>query len=284
MNIMVTGATGFIGSHLVSRLLSQQHSVSIVTRSFANALHFEWFNSVKIIECDLHNNYKNIFNDNNIPDLLIHLSWSGLPNYKNFFHINKNLISDLAFLEFVINSGLSRLTVAGTCLEYGLQSGELDEELPTFPVTAYGFAKDVLRKSLEFFQKEKNFKFQWVRLFYMYGTGQNQNSFLAQLDRAIDSRLPVFDMSYGDQLRDFSSISDIVNKFVFIIENNEISGVVNCCSGKPISIFDLAKKRCEEKRSNIKLNRGALPYLEYEPMHFWGKSSKLDKYYLMNYL
>ena len=129
------------------------------------------------------------------PAALIHLAWPGLPNYRDFFHLGRNLPADLAFLEAAVDAGVSQIMVAGTCLEYGMQYGPLTEQAATAPITAYGFAKDALRKSLQFLQQQKPFTLQWMRLFYMYGEGQNPNSLLAQLDRAIDENAPFFNMS-----------------------------------------------------------------------------------------
>ena len=165
--------------------------------------------------------------------------------------------------------------VAGTCLEYGMQFGPLTEEMETHPSTPYGFAKDVLRKALQLLQNEKAFTLQWMRLFYMYGEGQNKNSLLAQLDRAIDEGQSVFNMSAGNQLRDYLPIQDVAENFVFTLENPKIEGVINCCNGSPISVLDLVKQRCLSRASKIKLNRGFYPYPDYEPLAFWGVPSKL---------
>jgi nucleoside-diphosphate-sugar epimerase len=205
----------------------------------------------------------------------VHLAWPGLPNYRDFFHISQNLPFDLAFLEAAVKSGVSHLVVAGTCLEYGMQYGPLTEEMETKPTTPYGFAKDALRKSLQLLQKEAPFTLQWMRLFYMHGEGQNANSLLAQLDRAIDEGKPVFNMSAGDQLRDYLSIQEIAENFALALENPQCNGVINCCSGSPVSVFDLVRQRCQAKASNIHLNRGYYPYPDYEPLAFWGVPSKL---------
>ena len=156
-----------------------------------------------------------------------------------------------------------------------MQYGPLNEEVETFPTTPYGFAKDVLRKSLQFLQSEKSFTLQWMRLFYMYGEGQNKNSLLAQLDRAIDEGQSTFNMSKGDQLRDYLPIKEVAENFVLALENPQCHGVINCCSGIPVSVLDLVNQRCQEKASNIQLNRGYYPYPDYEPLSFWGVPSKI---------
>ncbi|NLL11018.1 MAG: hypothetical protein GX268_09095 [Methanomicrobiales archaeon] len=70
--------------------------------------------------------------------------------------------------------------------------------MPTVPITQYGLAKNTLRKSLEMLQTVHPFTLQWVRLFYLYGPGQNPKCLLSQLDAAIDRSDLVFRMSGGE--------------------------------------------------------------------------------------
>ncbi len=276
MRVIVTGATGFIGRHLVRKLLQNRHQVIAVTRDLKRAKEFEWFDEVDFIQADLHLNYGPVIERLDGVDVLIHLAWPGLPNYQGTFHIFQNLTSDLAFLKASIESGLSHLVVAGTCLEYGLQSGALSEDMDTRPITPYGFAKDSLRKALEFFQREQNFTLQWMRLFYMYGEGQSPKSLLSQLDTAIDEKRQSFDMSIGTQLRDYLPIESIAEGICIAMENSMIDGVINCSSGSPISVLDLVRRRCQERGSDIHLNLGHFSLLEYEPLEFWGIPAKLN--------
>lgn len=155
-----------------------------------------------------------------------------------------------------------------------MQYWSLTEEMETYPSNPYGFAKDALRKALQLLQKEKPFTLQWMRLFYMYGEGQNRNSLLAQLDRAIDEGYTVFNMSEGSQLRDYLPIEIVAAKFASALEKPLCQGVINCCRGMPISVLDLVQKCCQERASKIQLNRGYYPYPDYEPLAFWGVSSK----------
>lgn len=276
MKVMVTGATGFVGRHVVNELHKRGHSVVAIARDIKRAREIAWFERVEFIECDLHKGFQHLFKPDSMPNAIVHLAWPGLPNYREFFHISKNLPADLAFLEAAVKSGVPHLLVAGTCLEYGMQFGPLSEEMETAPTTPYGFAKDALRKSLQLLQIEIPFTLQWMRLFYMHGEGQNRNSLLAQLDRSIDERQKVFNMSMGDQLRDYLPIQKVAENFVLALENPQVKGVINCCSGRPISVLDLVQQHCKTKASNIELNRGYYSYPDYEPLAFWGIPSKLS--------
>jgi dTDP-6-deoxy-L-talose 4-dehydrogenase (NAD+) len=276
VRIIITGATGFIGRHLVKEALNRGHQVVAVVRDLSRAKQFEWFGKVSFIQADLLVDFQPVVSEISQSDALIHLAWSGLPNYQGSFHIFQNLISDISFLKSSIENGLSHLVVAGTCLEYGLQSGALTEEMDTFPVTPYGYAKDILRKSVEFLQQEHRFIFQWMRFFYMYGEGQNSKSLLSILDHAIDQNAKSFDMSLGTQLRDYLPVEVVVKNICTALEHPEINGVINCSSGAPISVLDLVRHRCQERGSNIELNLGIYPLPQYEPLEFWGVPAKLN--------
>ncbi len=276
MKVMVTGATGFVGRHVVNELLSRGHSVVAITRDIKRARVMTWFDRVEFIECDLHDGFQHLFQPNKLPDAILHLAWPGLPNYRDFFHISKNLPADLAFLETAVKAGVSHIIVAGTCLEYGMQYGPLTEEMETSPTTPYGFAKDTLRKALQMLQMVSPFTLQWMRLFYMYGDGQNKNSLLAQLNHAIDEKQPVFNMSMGDQLRDYLPIEKVAENFALALVNPQVEGVINCCSGRPVSVLDLVQKNCINRKSDIQINRGFYPYPDYEPLAFWGEAEKLS--------
>lgn len=277
MRIVVTGATGFIGKHVVRRLIQCGHSVVAVSRDIKSASGIDWFNNIEFIQCDLHEDFKPIISLINPSDVIVHFAWSGLPNYQDYFHISQNMQKDLKFLENVLRSGIKQILVAGTCLEYGMQCGPLSEDMETKPTTPYGFAKDVLRKSLQFMQDNVHFTLQWLRIFYVFGEGQNKNSMLSQLDRAIQRGDKVFNMSKGDQLRDYMPVEDVATAIEVLLRYPQLNGVINCCSGKPISIYDLALRYCSEKNSSIILNRGYYPYPDYEPMAFWGIRAKLDQ-------
>jgi nucleoside-diphosphate-sugar epimerase len=210
------------------------------------------------------------------PDVLVHLAWPGLQNYKDLFHFENNLPADYRFIKSMVTAGMSHVLVTGTCFEYGVRSGSLREDMPTLPTTPYGLAKDTLRKFLESLQKKHAFVMQWVRLFYLYGPGQNPNSLIAQLDRAIDNSDPVFQMSGGEQLRDYLPVQGAAKRIVFLVEHSHCRGIINCCSGRPISVRSLVEKRLRERNAELKLDLGHYPYPDYEPMAFWGDSRKLD--------
>jgi dTDP-6-deoxy-L-talose 4-dehydrogenase (NAD+) len=109
----------------------------------------------------------------------------------------------------------------------------------------------------------------------MYGEGQNSNSLIAQLDRAIREERSIFDMSKGEQLRDYLPVTQVAAYLSSLVKIEACTGVINICSGSPVSVRSLVEARCEELSSMIKLNLGHYQYPKYEPMAFWGQVGKL---------
>jgi dTDP-6-deoxy-L-talose 4-dehydrogenase (NAD+) len=277
LKVLVTGASGFIGKHLIPKLLEKKHQVVAIVRSIKSIQDLEWFSRIQIIQCELYESYEDIFDNQADFDILIHLAWQNLPNYKESFHISKNLPKNYEFLKAAVDKKIPHIFVMGTCLEYGMQSGALSEDLETKPLVAYGIAKDTLRKSLEKLKSERNFIFQWLRLFYIYGQGKSDTSILSQLDKALKNGEEEFKMSIGTQLRDYLSIEEVIDNIILVISNPNVQGVINCCSGNPISVLDLVKKRCKNLGVNIRLNRGFYDVPQYEPFEFWGIPNKINK-------
>ena len=200
-NVLVTGATGFIGRHVVKTLLQRGFAVRAVARDLEKARTLPWFADVEFVAADIHAPDTDVRALTEGVDAMLHLAWPGLPDYAGLFHFETTLPADYAFIKAVVESGVTQVLVTGTCFEYGLQSGPLSEASPPQPANPYGLAKNTLRLFLEALNRTQPFTLQWARLFYLHGEGQNPRSLLASLDRAIAAGDTHFNMSKGEDAR-----------------------------------------------------------------------------------
>ena len=277
MKALVTGATGFIGRHLIPAL--QRRGAEIVATAIEpDPIPFPWLAQTDYRPFDLADSAAetNLFVRFGRPDCLVHLAWEGLPRYRERFHFETNLPRHYAFIKNLVSQGLADVTVAGTCFEYGMREGCLTEELPACPDNAYALAKDTLRKFLLELRHAAPFSLKWPRLFYLYGPGQNPRSLLAQLDQALEDNLPVFNMSGGEQVRDYLPVEAAAEKLARVACQRAVQGVINCCSGNPVAVKDLVQQHLSLRKRSIALNLGYYPYPDFEPMRFWGSTAKFD--------
>jgi dTDP-6-deoxy-L-talose 4-dehydrogenase (NAD+) len=229
------------------------------------------------VEIDLLDAPADAFDRMGRPDAVVHLAWGGLPNYLSLHHFEEELPAQYRFLAALVRGGLKSLVVAGTCFEYGMQSGALGEETETRPANPYGFAKDVLRGQLEYLRQATPFHLTWVRLFYLFGDGQPRSSLFTQLRCAVESGARRFNMSGGEQLRDYLPVTEAAACISRLALSGRDNGVINVCSGRPISVRRLVEGWLAAHGWSIELNLGHYPYPVHEPMAFWGVREKLDR-------
>lgn len=270
--VAVTGANGFLGRYVLPCLGRLEADVMSVVRSESSIPDVV---SGKSVSMDILNPPVDAFNQLGKPDVLIHLAWGGLGNYLSLDHIDRELPGQFVFLRDLVRQGLKRVVCVGTCFEYGDQAGSLSESRTTNPNNPYGFAKDCLHKQLRFLQEQQSFELTWARFFYLYGTGQSPRSLFSQLCNAAQRGDQTFNMSGGEQLRDYLDVATATEYLVSLALLPSAVGTVNVCSGKPTSVRSLVECWLRQNGWSIDLNLGHYPYPEYEPFAFWGDNTKL---------
>lgn len=276
MKILITGTTGFVGQYVLTELLKNQKLNIIV--ACRNVLKNKITDAkIEFKEFDLNavDTYGNLMDYFNMPDILLHLAWEGLPNYKNQIH-EMQLANHFSFIKNLVENKIKKIVVTGTCLEYGLKEGCLIESMNVDPIIPYAISKLKLFNAINSLQKNHTFQFNWIRLFYMIGKGQNPKSLFSQLDNAIQQKQKIFNMSKGEQERDYLPVEKIAEYIVKIALQNQVEGIINCCSGKPITILKLVEDYLIKNNAKIELNLGHFPYPDYEPFSFFGDIQKLN--------
>jgi nucleoside-diphosphate-sugar epimerase len=280
MKIAILGGSGYIGSKLCIALSEQGHEVLCLSRD------------AKKVERLIHENCKVLIHDINIkssdvnlyklfdsPDIVIDAAWANLDDYSSRFHIERSLQSHHENIENLIKHGLKNLTILGTCAEYGMQEGELSEEIETRPVTNYAIAKDLYRRKVFKLKESADFRINWARIFYFYGLSQPRSAIFSQLINANNS---VFNMSYGEQIRDYLYIDEVIDYLCKIATSKHEIGLINVCSGIPLKLKSIVKNWVSMYELDVEINLGYYDYLNNEPFSFWGSVAKLKKFKIID--
>jgi nucleoside-diphosphate-sugar epimerase len=274
MKVAVTGASGFIGRNFLKEL--SKFDVDIVAVSKSSLVSNNHLSDrIQWLHIDLHKPSEGLYEALGCPDVLVHLAWSGLPNYKSLHHFQEELPAHYKFLEGLVRDGLNNLIVMGTCFEYGMKCGALPSDERTDPCNPYAFAKDVLHKQLKYLKDSHFFNLTWARLFYVYGEDQSKASLFGSLKDTVERGEQSFDMSGGEQLRDYLSVQEVSEKLRRYVLAPSNYGAVNICSGKPISVRRLVESWVKDYQWDIEINLHKRSYADYEPMAFWGVPSKI---------
>jgi len=247
MKIFVTGGTGFIGRPIVDKLIAQGHIVGVLSRTMSKAKN----QKIKIINGDLANIslWKNKLKRFK-PDAAIHLAWEGLPDHSVRIS-RKNLEFGLNLTELLAEIGCKRMVAIGSCWEYGLHTGKIDEEAEIKPFDPFTAAKHSFHWLGKEIAKEGNMEFIWARLFYVYGPGQHPKSLVPHLiESAKLKKLP--EIRNPDAENDFVFVNDAAEAMVRLVVNPLKRDVYNVGSGKLIHIADIIKQ--VSNKLNIQTN------------------------------
>jgi len=274
LRVVVTGASGFIGSH-VTATLQRVDGVEILATGRDEAalrrLGVEW------VAMDLYGDDVNPLQRLAGADLLIHLAWGDVSDVSSAAHMTTHLPNNLRFLTEMTRLGIPRICCVGSCFEYGLSSGRLNEELAPQPSTPYGHAKDQLRRQLEVTVPAAGAKLRWLRPFFTHGYGQHPHALFSQLKDAINKGQDRFPMSGGEQVRDYLPVSSLAELIVKASLQLEVDGIINVCSGEPKTVRALVEQYIDDCGSSIQPQLGSFPYPTHTPMECWGDTEKLTK-------
>ena len=278
MKILVTGATGGLGNTIIENLLKRGIDVIATSRDEQKAKQSDFYSKVTYLPLDIYEDTtEDLFVYFQKPDAIIHCAWEklGAAEYKNPLHTSLILGKHKAFLTNLINNGLTDVTVVGTCYEYGLREGVLSEEMPSDPTVEYSLSKNLLREYLEEHAFTNKPLIKWVRVFYVFGEVKGRKNLYTHLVEAVNRGDESFNMSGGEQIRDFLTSEEVANIIVRIAIQKKVYGIINCCSGKPVKLRTMIEDFLTTNQYHIKLNLGFYPYPDYEPMETWGSIEKL---------
>lgn len=230
----------------------------------------------QFIDVDIFEERKDIYDALGRPDICLHLAWRN-----GFVHNAPTQMGDLSahyrFLTAMIDGGLKHLAVMGSMHEVGYWEGMIDENTPSNPLSQYGIAKDALRRSMTLYCKEQGVILQWLRGFYIYGDDQRNHSIFTKLLEAEKKGQEWFPFTTGKTKYDFISVEELANQIAYAITQEEVTGIINCCSGNPISLAEKIEGYIRENNLKIKLDYGKYPDRPYDSPIIYGDASKIMK-------
>lgn len=245
--ILITGSTGFVGRQVLKALAEQSVKIRVVVRK-GKELQINMTDQIESVVStpDLFAEpqkwWKKVCTG---VDKVIHIAWYAEPG--KYLQSLKNidcLCGTLEMAKACVQANVKRFIGVGTCFEYDVSKGYLSIDTPLKPITPYAAAKAAAFLALSQFFAAANLEFAWCRLFYLYGDGEDERRFVPYL-RAKLSNGEFAELTSGTQVRDFMDVTEAGSMIANIVQSKRI-GAVNVCSGKGISIRELAEQIADE--------------------------------------
>ena len=276
-NLLVVGGTGFIGKHLALRAIKKGFNTQILSlneQPLKNRVE-----GANYITCDV-SNYLEL--KEKIPQQIEYVvNLSGYIDHSAFKKGGSNII-DTHFggtqniLKLIDWKNLKRFIQIGSSDEYGNNPAPQTEDMPSRPISPYSFGKSASAELLQMLNRNESFPAVILRLFLVFGPGQDKKRFIPQIIEGCLSD-SIFPVSAGNQLRDFCYIENIIDGIFLSMEIDDANGhIINLGSGNPISIrnvIDLIKKEIGFGKPEF----GKVPYRFDENMKLYADISKAKK-------
>jgi len=177
----------------------------------------------------------------------------------------------------MISGGCKSITVMGTAHEIGYHEGKITENTPCNPLSYYGIAKNTLRQLTFAYIKDMDISLKWLRAYYITGDDANNHSVFTKILEATKEGKTEFPFTKGTNQFDFIDINDLAKQIACAATQNKVNGIINVCSGEPISLKDKVESFITEKGLNIKLNYGVFPQRKYDSPVIYGDNSKISE-------
>jgi nucleoside-diphosphate-sugar epimerase len=237
--VLLTGASGFVGAHVLDALVAAGDEVHAVARRRPRRgperERVSWHEADLLAGAELLGEVR--------PDVLVHLAWYAAPG--KFWSSRENVRwveASLALLRAFAAAGGRRAVIAGTCAEYEW-GGErdLDERCAALaPATLYGVCKDALRRVAVAFAEQAELELAWARLFFLYGPGEDPARLVPAVIRALLGAERIATTT-GTQVRDFIHVHDAAGALA-ALAHGDVTGPVNVASGRGVPVARLLER------------------------------------------
>lgn len=269
--VLVTGACGYIGRHVVAELLRQGHRV--IASDFSNLGLPE---GVEFTDYPIFDGSPDIYDKLGRPDALIHLAWKHGFIHNSSAHMEE-LSKHIIFLNHMADAEIWSISVMGSMHEVGYWEGAISADTPCNPLSQYGIAKNALRQSMMRYTEGKNVNFHWLRAFYIFGDDENGSSIFAKLQQAVKDGKTTFPFTSGKNCYDFIHIDELAKQIVAASLQEQVNGIINVCSGKPKMLAEQVEGYIKDNRLPITLEYGKFPDRPYDSPAIWGDNTNITQ-------
>jgi nucleoside-diphosphate-sugar epimerase len=269
--VLVTGATGFIGSHLARRLVVHGAEVAVFMRASSDpCLLADVLDRVAVYEVDIcDQDSVSTAMAQICPDVVFHLAAIGMsePFVSPPVAVRVNVQGTLHLLEAAHQCGVRRFVHSGTAYEYGdTANDDATNREVLDPVNTYAASKAAARAFVRLYSRVYGLSTVNLRLFAVYGPGQPPKTLISSaVCAALEGR--DFPMTPGEQMRDFVFVGDVVESYLRAAVTPGIEGVsIDLGTGRACKISQVVMLLFEMVGSSGRPLVGALPYRPSETM------------------
>ena len=275
--IIVTGATGCVGSAIVRRALVQGMEVTCIVHEGSKRLgNLPQDERVKIVECNL-SNY-NSLNIDGQHDAFIHMAWE-----KTFGVSRDDAETQTRNIQYTLDAchlakrcGCQVFVGAGSQAEYGLQTVDLTPDLPVNPESGYGIAKYAAGKLSAMLCKSLGIRQNWVRILSVYGPNDGENTLISYVIRELKAgRSP--ELTKCEQTWDYLYADDAGDAILSIAGKGVDGKVYPLGSGNGRKLSEYIEDIRNVINPAIKVKYGAKDYYPHQPMHLVADINPLEE-------
>ena len=276
MTVLVTGATGFVGSHVVRSLVASGTDVAILVRAGASRQRLDGVvERVQVLQGDLADGVAvERLLEGVRPEACIHAAWYAEPGkYLDSTQNLDSLRSSFDLIESLAKAGCKHVVGVGTCFEYAMQDTPLTEDSPTGPFTLYAAAKLAFYLVAAQRAEQLGMGLAWGRLFYLYGPYEDERRLVPAAIKALSSGRE-FPATTGEQVRDYLHVEDVAAGLC-AMSHHRLGGVFNVSSCEPVTIAGLMRTLGELLGRPELIRLGALPPRDWDPAYVCGDNQRL---------